>query len=110
MRATLPPKHVQFLKSLKDYVRLGDYLFVHAGIRPKLPLHDQSSRDLRWIRNGFLNDASDHGLMVVHGHTVVPEVEFHSNRIAVDTGCYLTGQLSAVVLETDTARVLKVRG
>lgn len=110
MRETLPPKHVQFLKSLKDYVRLGDYLFVHAGIRPKLPLHDQSSRDLRWIRNGFLNDASDHGFMVVHGHTVVPEVEFHSNRIAVDTGCYLTGQLSAVVLETDTARVLKVRG
>ncbi len=110
MRDAIPAKHIQFLKSLKDYVRLGDYLFVHAGIRPGVPPEEQSSRDLRWIREGFLDDASDHGLMVVHGHTIVPEVDFRRNRIAVDTGCYLTGQLSALVLEADTMRVLTARG
>jgi serine/threonine protein phosphatase 1 len=109
MQAAIPAKHIQFLNSLKDYVRLGDYLFVHAGIRPGVPPDEQSSRDLRWIRTGFLDDASDHGLMVVHGHTIVPEVEFRKNRIAVDTGCYLTGQLSALVLESDTTRVLTAR-
>ena len=109
MRAAIPAKHIQFLNALKNYVRLGDYLFVHAGIRPGVPPDEQSSRDLRWIRAGFIDDASDHGLMVVHGHTIVPGVEFRKNRIAVDTGCYLTGQLSALVLESDTTRVLTAR-
>ena len=106
MREAVPPKHIQFLRSLKDIVRLGDYVFVHAGVRPKVPLQKQSSRDLRWIRDGFLNDTSDHGFKVVHGHTIVPKVEFHPNRIAVDTGCYFTGRLSAVVLEANAVRVL----
>ena len=106
MQAAIPAKHLPFLNSLKDYVRLGDYLFVHAGIRPGVPPAEQSSRDLRWIRAGFLDDASDHGVMIVHGHTIVPEVEFRRNRIAVDTGCYLTGRLSALVLESDNRRVL----
>ena len=109
MREAIPANHIQFLKSLKDYLRLGDYLFVHAGIRPDTPLDDQSPRDLRWIREGFLNDTSDHGFRVVHGHTIVPKVEIRRNRIAVDTGCYLTGQLSALVLESATTRVLRTR-
>lgn len=110
MREAIPAEHIRFLKSLKDTLQIGDYLFVHAGIRPNVPLEEQSSRDLRWIRSDFLNGTSDHGFVVVHGHTVVPEVEFHRNRIAVDTGCYLTGQLSALVLESDTRRVLTTRG
>jgi serine/threonine protein phosphatase 1 len=109
MSAAIPADHIRFLESMKDYVRLGDYLFVHAGIRPKVPLNEQSSRDLRWIRDGFLNEASNHGFVVVHGHTIVPAVEFHRNRIAVDTGCYMTGQLSALVLESDATRVLTTR-
>lgn len=110
MREAIPAEHIRFLKDFKDWVRLGDYVFVHAGIRPNVPLEEQSTRDLRWIREGFLDDASDHGVRVVHGHTIVPRVEFHRNRIAVDTGCYLTGQLSALVLESATTRVLTARG
>jgi serine/threonine protein phosphatase 1 len=109
MRNVIPAGHISFLRSFKDYVRLGDYIFAHAGIRPGVPLDEQSRRDLRWIREGFLDDRTDHGFRVVHGHTIVHDVEVHRNRIAVDTGCYLTGQLSAVALESDTVRVLTVR-
>ena len=110
MRKAIPPEHIRFLMSLKDYVMVGDYLFVHAGIRPNVPLERQSSRDLRWIRDGFLEDRTDHAMMVVHGHTIVPEVDFRGNRIAVDTGCYVTGKLSALVLESDQKRVLTAPG
>ena len=108
MRDVIPASHIQFLRSFKDCVQLGDYLFVHAGIRPGIKIQDQWSRDFRWIRQGFLDNRSDHGCMVVHGHTIVPGVEFHKNRIAVDTGCYLTGRLSAVALEGDTIRVIEL--
>jgi serine/threonine protein phosphatase 1 len=110
MARVIPANHVQFLKSMKDYVRIGDYLFVHAGIRPNVPLDRQSSKDLRWIRQGFLDDTTNHGMMVVHGHTIVTQVDFRPNRIAVDTGCYITGQLSALVLESDKRRVLTTCG
>jgi serine/threonine protein phosphatase 1 len=108
MRKSIPPMHIQFLVSLKDYVRHGDYVFVHAGIRPGVSLEDQSARDLRWIRREFLEDTTDHGFMVVHGHSIVPKVEFRENRIALDTGCYLTGQLSALSIENDTVKILTV--
>lgn len=108
MRRVIPASHIQFLKSFNDSVQLGDYLFVHAGIRPRIKIEDQWSRDLRWIRKDFLDDRSNHGFMVVHGHTIVRDVEFHSNRIAVDTGCYESGVLSAVAIEADGVRVLGV--
>jgi serine/threonine protein phosphatase 1 len=108
MRSAVPASHIRFLKSFHDSVCLGDYLFVHAGIRPGIRIDDQWSRDLRWIRQGFLDNRSDHGCMVVHGHSIVPATEFHSNRIAIDTGCYASGTLSALALEADTARVLSV--
>ena len=108
MRKSIPPMHIQFLESLRDYVRVGDYAFVHAGIRPGIPLEEQSARDLRWIRREFLDDKGDHGVLVVHGHSIVPKIEFHTNRIALDTGCYLTGQLSALALEADTVKALTI--
>jgi serine/threonine protein phosphatase 1 len=110
LKGAIPSRHVEFLQSMKAYVQIGDYLFVHAGIRPGVPLERQSGRDLRWIRQGFLDDRTNHGMMVVHGHTIVEEVDFRPNRIAVDTGCYVSGQLSALVLEGDQTRVLTVRG
>ena len=106
IQRAVPPEHVQFLKSMKEHVRIGDYLFVHAGIRPNVSLDCQSSRDLRWIRHGFLDDTTDHKMMVVHGHTIVENVDFRPNRIAVDTGCYVSGRLSALVLEASERRVL----
>jgi serine/threonine protein phosphatase 1 len=108
MRAAIPAEHIHFILSFRDYVHIGDYLFVHAGIRPGVSLEQQASRDLRWIRAGFLNNRTRHDFMVVHGHTIVPEVERRSNRIALDTGCYLTGELSALALEGNTLEILRV--
>ena len=99
VRRAIPDEHVRFLEGFADSCRFGDYLFVHAGIRPGVALEEQSQADLRWIRQPFLSDESDHGLMVVHGHTIAKEVEQRSNRIGIDTGAYRTGVLSALVIE-----------
>jgi serine/threonine protein phosphatase 1 len=95
----VPASHREFLEDMTDTFRFGDYLFVHAGIRPGVPLGEQSARDLRRIREGFLDDLSDHGMIVVHGHTIVADPEEHPNRIALDTGAYRSGCLTALRLE-----------
>ena len=101
MRALVPGSHIAFLERMADHVMIGDYLFVHAGIRPGLALDRQTSTDLRWIRDAFLDDARDHGMIVVHGHSVTGEPEVRSNRIGIDTGAYRTGLLTAIGLEGD---------
>jgi serine/threonine protein phosphatase 1 len=106
MKRSVPPTHIAFLRSFQNTLRLGDFLFVHAGIRPGTPLEDQSPSDLRWIASEFLTDKRNHGFTVVHGHTIVPEVARYRNRIGVDTGCYRTGVLSALVLEGAEATTL----
>lgn len=103
LRAAIPSRHLALLRAMRDQVQIGDYLFVHAGIRPGVPLDAQTGRDLRWIRKEFLTSAADHGPVVVHGHTIVPKVEYRRNRIAIDTGAYRTGRLTALGLE-GTAR------
>lgn len=95
----IPERHIAFLHQFEDMLILGDYLFVHAGIRPGKPLNRQKRRDLLWIRDSFLNDETDHGYMVVHGHTITPEPVFASNRIGLDTGAYVSGILTALGLE-----------
>lgn len=99
IRAAIPASHAEFLRSFIDTFRFGDYLFVHAGIRPGLDLSVQSQRDLRWIRSAFLDSKSDHGFMVVHGHTIAPDIVERDNRIGIDTGAYATGVLTALGLE-----------
>jgi serine/threonine protein phosphatase 1 len=99
IRAAIPADHVEFLRSFADTCQFGDYLFVHAGIRPGVPLDEQLQADLRWIRDPFLFDDSDHGFVVVHGHTITPEVEELPNRIGIDTGAYRTGILTAVAID-----------
>ena len=99
LKAAIPEEHVQFLSSFIDTFRFGDYLFVHAGIRPGIELSGQSQRDLRWIRAPFLDDPSDHGFLVVHGHTITDQVEERANRIGIDTGAYATGVLTAIAVE-----------
>jgi serine/threonine protein phosphatase 1 len=96
---SVPSSHREFLENMADSFQFGDYIFVHAGLRPGVPIEAQSSKDLRWIREGFLDDSSDHGVMVVHGHTIVDSPEQHSNRIALDTGAYRSGVLTALGLE-----------
>ena len=99
LNEAVPASHLAFLEEMADSFRFGDYLFVHAGIRPGVDLRSQAAKDLRWIREGFLDDLTHHGLMVVHGHTIVERPEQHPNRIAIDTGAYRYGTLTALGLE-----------
>ena len=110
MRNAIPEEHIAFLRALPDQTRIGDYLFVHAGIRPGVPIEQQKPADLRWIRNEFLSSDSDHGVTVVHGHTIAPAPQDLANRIGIDTGCYAGGPLTALVLEDATRRFLQVPG
>lgn len=106
IRSVMPGDHIAFLKGMGDTFRFGDYLFVHAGIRPGIAIEDQARQDLRWIREPFLGDSSDHGMVVVHGHTVMDEVDECANRIGIDTGAYKTGVLTALVVEGVQRRYL----
>ncbi|WP_333571447.1 metallophosphoesterase family protein [Sphingomonas sp.] len=106
LRAAIPEAHQALLRALPDSLRLGDVLFVHAGIRPGVPLGAQSPQDLRWIRTPFLRSTAEHGVLVVHGHTVVGEPEVHPNRIAIDTGASATGRLTALCLDGTQRRFL----
>lgn len=99
VRSAVPADHVTFLKTFVDSCRFGDYLFVHAGIRPGIPVKQQRQSDLRWIREPFLMDDSNHGFVVVHGHTISAEVEERPNRIGIDTGAFGTGNLTALAIE-----------
>lgn len=99
IKAAVPQAHADFLASFADTFRFGDFLFVHAGIRPGLDIAEQSQTDLRWIREPFLDDTKDHGFVVVHGHTISSKVEERANRIGLDTGAYRTGILTALAVE-----------
>lgn len=96
LRAAIPPAHRAFLDSLEDMVVVGDYAFVHAGIDPDVPLSEQTPRALRWIRGRFLDAPGPFEKVIVHGHTPVPDVDILAHRIALDTGAYATGVLSAM--------------
>lgn len=98
-RAKVPPAHVDFLEKLQVSAVFGDYFFAHAGVRPGLDLAAQTEQDLLWIRYDFLNNTKPYGKIIVHGHTISPEVEFRPNRIGIDTGAYATGCLTALALE-----------
>jgi serine/threonine protein phosphatase 1 len=99
IRAKVPRAHREFLEHFADTFAFGDYLFVHAGIRPGIAVEEQDRHDLRWIREPFLGDTKEHGFVVVHGHTIVPEVDQRPNRIAIDTGAYHSGVLTALGIE-----------
>lgn len=100
-REALPRSHIDFLTRLTSCLALDDLLFVHAGIRPGVPLASQSEHDLLWIRDDFLQHRGDFGKLVVHGHTPVRAPEVHPNRINIDTGAYATGQLTCLWIEGD---------
>ncbi len=99
MRAAVPEEDLAFIRDFEDSIRIGDYLFVHAGIAPGRPVEAQTQQDLRWIREPFLSYGGDHGYVVVHGHTIAPEPVIRANRIGIDTGAYATGRLTALGLE-----------
>ncbi len=95
----VPLAHIDFLKSFDDWIEAGDYLFVHAGIRPGLAIEEQETSDLRWIRRDFTEHKSAFSHMVIHGHTITEGVDEQSNRIGIDTGAFATGKLTAIGIE-----------
>lgn len=110
MAAALPPHHRDFLDRLEISIRLGDYLFVHAGIRPGRPLDRQSRHDMLSIREPFLSSSKPLPCRVVHGHSVSFEVQSTPTRIGIDTGAYATGRLSAILIEDNRTEILSVGG
>lgn len=98
---------ITFIEGFADYAIIGDYMFVHAGVNPEHSCDAQNPRDLRWIRKPFLTHRQDFGKMIVHGHTISKDIEIKRNRIGIDTGAYLTGCLSALVLEGKSRRVIQ---
>lgn len=103
----LPETHLDFLKMLPLTAEFGGYFFVHAGIRPGIPFHRQLEEDLLYIRGEFLETSSSFGKVVVHGHTPKEEVDIRPNRIGIDTGAYMTGVLTAAVLEGVGCRLVQ---
>lgn len=106
LRQRIPRRHVEFLQQLELSFESGDYLFVHAGVDPNVPLDQQRVDDLLWIREPFLNCRRDLGRVVVHGHTVESEPVVRANRIGIDTGACWTGCLTCLVLEEGMFRFL----
>ena len=106
--AGIPTPHLAFLRALKLQHRVGSYLFVHAGIRPGIPLDAQSPDDLLRIRGAFLDSEADHGAIIVHGHTPVRErvADLRDNRINLDTGAVFGGPLTCGVFEEDRIGLL----
>ena len=107
LAVALPSEHLAFFKSLRLSLSVGDYLFVHAGIRPGVPLALQREADLIWIRSPFLDHSGPFGTIVVHGHTPGKEPVTRPNRIGIDTGAVFTGRLTALRLEGNSRRFLR---
>lgn len=94
-RRSIPNEHLTFYQQLPAYHIAGDYLFVHAGLKPGVPIDRQSSNDLLWIREEFLSHPQPFEKIIVHGHTPADQIFCDHRRIGLDTGAYITGRLSA---------------
>jgi serine/threonine protein phosphatase 1 len=105
----LPPRHAEFLLKLQLMTTVGDYAFVHAGVRPGAPLARQTAHDLMWIRYEFLDSAGPFEKVIVHGHTPSEAPQVTPWRLGIDTGAYATGILTAVRLDDAGARMIQAR-
>ncbi|MFM5885345.1 MAG: metallophosphoesterase [Novosphingobium sp.] len=97
--AHIPAEDLAFIAGFEDSLTIGDYYFVHAGVRPGVPLGQQSASDQHWIRGTFLAQDDGFGAVVVHGHTIFAKPEIKAGRIGIDTGAYTTGRLTALGLQ-----------
>lgn len=104
---SLPHSHKEFFKGLEYSYSIDDYFFCHAGVRPGVLLSKQSKHDLCWIRTEFLFHEEPFEKVIIHGHTITDEPEVKQNRINVDTCCYDSGRLTAVVLDGKKHRFLQ---
>ena len=97
-----PRAHELFMQCLRHQFSCGDFLFVHAGIRPDIPIEHQDINDLIWIRSEFLDSTQKHERFIVHGHTPVPHPDIRHNRINIDTCAWRTGTLTCIAIEGST--------
>ena len=107
MRENVPQSEIDYIAGFEDIIRVGDYVFVHAGIDPQVALDDQRRQDLRWIREPFLSHTGTSDHVVVHGHTISEDPVERANRIGIDTGAYASGRLTALVLEGTGRRFIE---
>lgn len=103
----VPEETRVFVRGFEEMIEAGDYVFVHAGINPEVPLDGQSRNDLLWIRERFLRHKGGYPKTVVHGHTIFDDIESKHDRIGLDTGAFRTGVLTALVLEGAAQRSIK---
>ena len=94
----IPAAHLAFLERLRLSYETEDYLFVHAGIRPEIPLHEQDESDLLWIREEFYAYPGRYPKTVVFGHTPMREVLMDDDRIGIDTACVYGNKLTCLIL------------
>jgi serine/threonine protein phosphatase 1 len=106
LELVVPPAHWQLIDQMPSSFSCGDFFFVHAGVRPGIPLSDQKDEDLLWIRQDFLLYEGELEKFVIHGHTPVKEPEIRSNRINLDTGAYATGKLTCLAIEGDSVEFI----
>jgi serine/threonine protein phosphatase 1 len=97
-KAKIPREHREFFESLLPYYETRNYIFVHAGLKPGLPLRQQTMSDLLWIRHEFVDTEDDFGKMVVFGHTPLNYPLIMPNKIGIDTGAIYGGKLTCVEL------------
>lgn len=109
LRLRMPPAHLDFLSRLEPCFRIGGFFFAHAGVHPEIPLGRQALDDLTFIREPFLGWGKPMECMVVHGHTITPEPVIKPHRIGIDTGVYMSGILTAAVIEDNSVRFLQAR-
>ena len=106
LQAAVPKPHLVLLERLRPSFSFGEFFFVHAGVRPGVPLTEQREADLLWIRDEFLLYEGKFDKIIVHGHTPVRAVDMRPGRINIDTGAYATGQLSCIIIEGNAVEVL----
>jgi serine/threonine protein phosphatase 1 len=102
----VPKEHLAFLASLRPYLSVNGCFFCHAGIRPGVPLEQQSLGDLLWIREEFLNSDEEFEKMIIHGHSPHEWPEVRPNRVNIDTGAFATGRLTCLVIDPGRGRFL----
>jgi len=107
MALHVPAEDRAYISGFEDMIEIGDYVFVHAGIDPAVPIDQQKTADLRWIREPFLSHPDSFGPVVVHGHTITDDPVDNGNRVGIDTGAYASGRLTALVLESDQRRYIE---
>lgn len=106
-KAAIPVRHVEFLRGLELFRVAGDYVFVHAGLKPGVPLERQTEQDMLWIRGEFLESNRPFEKVVVYGHTPRPDAMIEPGRIGIDTGAFASGVLTALKLRGEEQTLIQ---